>query len=241
MPPVEFSTLSERGLRDRNDDAFCAEKVGDFYLFAVAGGLAGHPYGDIASRAAINALRDAVKGTSAREILLAGVRSADAEVKALTRQSPAHTGLAVNLAACLVSARMECTVLDATGKNCLVITESLAENAQKTAKLRHLPGSRTAPFVSSSPPSLTDMIGHVLGEPHRLKDADFAEFILGKEFLLVASGGLTDYLTKEVIATIVRQNRDSLDAAAEALVQEAMKAGSERTITVVLARPKGKA
>jgi serine/threonine protein phosphatase PrpC len=78
------------------------------------------------------------------------------------------------------------------------------------------------------------MVSHVPGEPHRLKDHDFSAFTLTDEFLLLASDGLTDLLSSDTIAATVRKNRASPEAACQALVREAMQAGSTRTITVVL-------
>lgn len=63
MSRFDFFALSERGLRTRNDDAYCSEQIGDYYVFAIADGLDGHPFGDIASTTAIDAIRDAVKNT----------------------------------------------------------------------------------------------------------------------------------------------------------------------------------
>lgn len=235
MSPLEFSALSERGMRERNDDAFCAEKIGSYHLFAIAEGLPTHPYGDLASRTAIDALRAVVGKTkgSAQEILIAGIRQAEADVRVLA-QLPKHTGLATTLVACLVDTKMNCTVLDIGDRNCMVITKSSTDNARTIAKARHLPGSPAAAHPAPRPPALSDMISHVLGEPYRMKDADFPVFVLGNEFLLISSGGLTDVLDKEAIAGIIRKNEGSIDAACETLVQEAMKAGSERTISVVL-------
>jgi protein phosphatase len=236
MSRIDFFALSERGLRHRNDDAYCAEQIGDYFVFALADGLAGHRYGDMASKIAVDALKGAVKNTpgSAQDILAAGVRKADADIRDLSLSSPKHAGLATTLVACLIDKKMACTVLDTANKNCTVITKSAIEDVRHAALVRHLPGSRAEPHTSPKPPLITDMISHALGEPHRLKETDFSSFILGNEFLLLSSDGLTDVLPKETIAAIVRNNEDSPEAACQTLVQEAMKAGSEGTITVIL-------
>jgi protein phosphatase len=51
---------------------------------------------------------------------------------------------------------------------------------------------------------------------------------------LICSDGLSDMVDGERIEEIVRANRDDLDAAARALVQEANRAGGEDNITAVL-------
>jgi protein phosphatase len=232
MSRLDFFALSERGLRERNDDAWCAEKVGDRYIFALADGLAGHPYGDIASLTAINTLKGAVNTAPAAKVLAAGIRQAEAEVQALSRQSPEHTGLATQLVACLIDRNLACTVIDVMGKSCMLIGKKSIRTARDASRAEHPPGS--GPVAAPPSPSLADMISHVLGEPHRLKDTDFSPFTLHDEFLLLATDGLTDFLSRETIAAIVRENRSSPEAACQALVREAMQAGSDRTITVVL-------
>jgi protein phosphatase len=236
MSNPDFYARSERGLRTRNDDAYCAERIGDYLVFAIAEGLAGHPYGDIASMAAIESLKGTVKSTSGspQDILTTAIRNADAEIRALSRRSPKHAGLATRLVACIIDKKMGCTVIDIGGENCYVITENSIENALDTARARHLSGSRPLPHPTNQPPSLSDMISHALGEPYRLRDTDFSKFTLGNEFLLLSSDGLTDVLGKEGIAEIVRKNEGNIDITCEVLVQEAMNNGSDSTITVVL-------
>jgi PPM family protein phosphatase len=61
MSRVSFFTLSEKGLRDNNEDSYCAERIGDYYVFAVANGLGRHMEGEVASGIAIECLKNAVK------------------------------------------------------------------------------------------------------------------------------------------------------------------------------------
>ncbi len=236
MSHMDFFALSERGLRTKNDDAYCAEQIGPYFVFAIAGGLAGHPYGDIASRTAIDALKSAVKDTSgsAIDVLLSAIRNADSEIRVLSQTSPEYTGLVTKLVVCIIDEKMKCTVLDAGEGNCYIISKSMIENPRNTSKARYLAGSHSLPHMTIISPSLPDMISHVLGDPHRMKDEDFSTFTLDDEFILICSDGLAHVLNKESIAGIVWKNEGSPEAACEALVQGAMNAGSEGTITVAL-------
>jgi protein phosphatase len=73
---LQYFSRSEKGKRDNNEDAFLAEKIGDYWLFAVADGLGGHMAGEKASTMAVKILREEVaKGitdpkTSLEEIAL---------------------------------------------------------------------------------------------------------------------------------------------------------------------------
>ena len=57
---------------------------------------------------------------------------------------------------------------------------------------------------------------------------------IADRFLLLSTGGLHDYVKKERIAEIVLQNGENVESSCQYLLQEALSAGSERTITIVL-------
>ena len=240
MPGISYSALSEHGVRPENDDAFITAQIGDYVVCAVADGVPGHPDGAAASRTAIDAFRESLKGPrgTARELLVAAVRKADAAVGALSPSTPGHKAPATTLTACLIDRKNTCTLLDIAGTNALVINGATAEYAAAAARSRR-PASLPAPAARPPEPSLAEMVSHVLGAPYRLKDSDPVEFVLGSEFLLIASDGLTDHLDAGAIAAIVRDAGGSSDAACERLVQEAMRAGSESTITVILVHGAG--
>jgi len=238
MATLAWSSLSERGLRPKNDDATFAGTIGKYTTFVIADGLPGHPDSGHVNTIAINTLINAVKSAEGRpqEALMAGIRAADTKVRDLAGKFQNPGGFATKLVACLIDDGLVCTALDTGEGNIHVITETLIENGRAAARSR---GNFGPPFdmADREPAALTDMISHVLGAPHRLKPADFSVFPLCNDFLCLSSDGLTDHLGENEIADIVREKgRYSLDAAAEALVQEALYAGSESTITVILAR-----
>jgi len=57
MTRLHFFALSDRGIRTTNNDAFCAEKIGNYYVFGVAEGQTDPAYDDTASGIAISSLR----------------------------------------------------------------------------------------------------------------------------------------------------------------------------------------
>ena len=60
---MEYYAVSKKGRREKNEDSYIAEKINNFYLFAVADGLGGHMGGGIASRIAIIELKETTMGT----------------------------------------------------------------------------------------------------------------------------------------------------------------------------------
>lgn len=78
------------------------------------------------------------------------------------------------------------------------------------------------------------MISHTLGEPRILMESEFVAVNMRDIFLLLSSGGLHDLVGKERIAEIVHENGENVEASCEHLMQEALSAGSEQTITLIL-------
>ena len=67
-----------------------------------------------------------------------------------------------------------------------------------------------------------------------MRNTDIVSLNIRDRFLLISSGGLHDFVRKEKIAEIVLRNGENVETSCEQLRQEALTAGSERTITVVL-------
>jgi serine/threonine protein phosphatase PrpC len=65
---MDFFAMSERGLRAKNDDAYCAEQIESYFAFTIAGGLPGHAFDDIASKTNIETLKATVKDTAGSAI-----------------------------------------------------------------------------------------------------------------------------------------------------------------------------
>jgi serine/threonine protein phosphatase PrpC len=67
----------------------CPEQIGSYFVFAIAGGLPGHAFGDIASRTTIETLKATVKDTagSAIDVLSTAIWNAGAEIRGLSQTS----------------------------------------------------------------------------------------------------------------------------------------------------------
>ena len=61
MAEIHFFALSDRWSSAVNNDAFCAEKIGRYHVFAVAEGLADFPGAGSASGIAISSLQEIVR------------------------------------------------------------------------------------------------------------------------------------------------------------------------------------
>lgn len=101
---MSFFALSEKGLRDNNEDSYCAEIVGDYYVFAIVDGLGGYMAGEVASGIAIECLKNAVKfyDGDLKTMLKDAIFDADEQILAQSDQSPEKRGMATTLIAAFV-------------------------------------------------------------------------------------------------------------------------------------------
>lgn len=236
MDGIHFGSLSERWIGAENHDAYVAEKIGDLHLFGVAEGLSDEPWKTSASGIAIASLIESVRkvGASPVEALKAAVHESDRRIHSELATPPESSRNATHLSACIVSDTLDCTILDTGKGNVLLLDRDGIAIPRDHPKARHPADAGIALPASGKENPLKDMISHSLGEPHLLKQSDFVTVNIRGLFLVISSGGLHDFVTKERIGEIVRANGESVEASCERLVQEAQRSGSEETITVVI-------
>jgi len=236
MAEVHFSSLSDRWTSAENNDAFCAEKIANYQVFGVAEGLSDQPSGSSASGIAIASLREAVQGPAQApgEILIAAIHGSERRIAAQAGDSRTTARGATHLSAGLIDDALECTILD-TGEGNAYLIGPDGIQAPGEHMAQGTPASQGGLSRSNSNnKNLTEIITHTLGEPHLLKQSDIVTVSLRDRFLLLSSGGLHDFVSKERIAEIVLRNGENVETSCEQLLQEAQSAGSEKTITIVL-------
>ena len=130
MANLRFSVLSDKCLRDINEDACCAERMGNYYILAVADGLGGHAAGEVASAIAISALKGAMRDCDSPKIALENaVLTADEQIHAQSEQYKERRGMATTLIAACVDNALNCTVINVGDSRANIIT-SERENLQ---------------------------------------------------------------------------------------------------------------
>jgi serine/threonine protein phosphatase PrpC len=223
MAHVHSFALSERGISETNNDSFCAERVGSYEVFAVASGRSG--IGRKVSEIAINSLRDTVKNNThdPAEILEKAVADADVKIGERSGHKRHHDGMGTDLCACLIDDNLDCTILDTGNGSVYYISPDSG-----------IVFPREIPFAEKSGSLLKKVISHTLGEPIVLKGSEFHRVNLMNSFMVLSSSGFYDYVKREEIRSVVEINGENVETSCEALKNQALQAGSDRTITLII-------
>jgi serine/threonine protein phosphatase PrpC len=234
MSHIHSFALSERGLRESNEDAFCAETIEGMEVFAVAGGKTGRPGGREAGDIALDSLRNAVRKYPKDPVMALenAVLDADARIAAIAQKDKGMVGMGTDICACLVNDNLDCTILDTGNGGVYYISPGAGIMLP-----RDIPFSGKKPATGkkmAEQPSHPRIITHTLGEPLVIRGSEFSRGNLLNSFIVLSSGGLHDFVKKENIRTIIERNSENVETSCEELKDAAMLAGSDRTITMAI-------
>jgi serine/threonine protein phosphatase PrpC len=215
--------------RRHNEDAYVIEPP----LFAIADGMGGAQAGEVASRLATAALKEAGANGGGEQRIADLIQEANRRVYDRSSSDPNTSGMGTTITVALVeddrvsfghvgdsraylirNARMEQLTED----------HSLVNELLKTGKLSR-EEAETHPQRS--------VITRALGTD---PDVDVDTFSVQAEtgdLFLLCSDGLTDMVPEDSILQVVERHREDIDRALRALVKAANRGGGQDNITVV--------
>jgi len=215
--------------RRHNEDAYVIEPP----LFAIADGMGGAQAGEVASRLATAALKEAGANCGGERRIADLIQEANRRVYDRSSSDPNTSGMGTTITVALVeedrvsfghvgdsraylirNARMEQLTED----------HSLVNELLKTGKLSR-EEAETHPQRS--------VITRALGTD---PDVDVDTFSVQAEtgdLFLLCSDGLTDMVPEDSILEVVERHREDIDGALRALVKAANRGGGQDNITVV--------
>ncbi|HOT03052.1 MAG TPA: hypothetical protein PK069_02610 [Methanolinea sp.] len=217
MSTLSYFTHSDKGLRERNEDACLAMEKDSICIFAVAEGMGGPSTGPSAAEVAVNSLREGGGGChgSLVEIAESLLACADEALFHFQNASPESDPPAVAVTIALVGPAGECLVS--------------SPGQRKVFFMPHAPLGGTGPETGDEP------VEPVLHDP----GAGMHEAILPPGFLILCSDGISQFVEEARIYGIVKERGDDLEDACRKLVYEAFQNGSNDNLTVVLVRQPG--
>lgn len=234
-------------VRENNEDNFLVDQ--DSGLFVVADGMGGHAAGEVAARVAVETIRELLEGESdpnetqldrsvqdpadaLRERLRYAMNQASARIRKEAQAHPQYAGMGTTVCVLLVEAD-QAHLAHVGDSRIYLMRDGHIQRLTRdhTVVQQEIDAGRLTPEMARQVPHrnyLTQSVGyHGPVEP----DTSTRPLQPGDVFI-ICSDGLTDPLEDQSIATICA--RTDLADLADTLVDEALKAGGEDNVTVVV-------
>jgi PPM family protein phosphatase len=227
------SALTDTGRRrPQNEDTFVCEPP----LFAVADGVGGAQAGEIASRLAAAALEERPTDALGEETLVTLIQSANERIYRRSLDDPSAAGMGTVMTALLVDEGAGDIAIGHVGDSRAYRLrdgdfEQLTPDHSLVGDL--LRSGQLSPEEAENHPHRS-VITRAVGTEPTVDVETLTVPAAPGDLYLICSDGLTDIVRDEQIADLIRKADHDPDAASEALVAAANRAGGIDNITVVL-------
>ncbi|MFI6514578.1 Stp1/IreP family PP2C-type Ser/Thr phosphatase [Spirillospora sp. NPDC050679] len=231
---IRYAARSDVGmLREGNEDSAYAGS----YLLAVADGMGGHVGGEIASAAAIDALRKLDKDLPATELLAAlehTVKTANDNLHRIVESDPALQGMGTTLTAMLWAGNQVALVHIGDSRAYLLRDGSLFQITHDHTLVQSLVDEgRISPDEAASHPQRSLLLRALDGRGEVDPDLSLREAQVGDRYLL-CSDGLSGVVTAETIFQVLTDTAEP-EQAVRQLIDLANRGGGPDNITCVVA------
>ncbi|MCL6557882.1 MAG: Stp1/IreP family PP2C-type Ser/Thr phosphatase [Firmicutes bacterium] len=236
---MESAAITHRGLvRSNNEDSFLA--LPEIGLFAVADGMGGHLAGEVASRLALEILKNSIR--TERNIdplseLLNAVKEANRQVYYVAQTSEEYGGMGTTLTTCLIQESVLYWVHIGDSRGYLVREGEINQFTQDHSLVSDYvrDGKLTAEEAEIHP--YRNVLSRALGpEPTVMLDSGTISIKKG-DIVVLCTDGLTAHLTDKEILEVVQDG--PLTKQAKQLLELALKRGGRDNVTCVLVRVSG--
>jgi len=229
-------------LRKVNQDAYLAATIKNVdrvsYVFAVADGLGGHRSGEIASKTAVEFIKNnlsRIKNYFDPEEMMSFVNDINQALKKLGDDEPARLGMATTLTMCIVDGNELCICHVGDSRTYSITKDKITRLTKDHSLVQILvdEGKITQEEAEIHPQK--NVITRALGTDNSVK-VDFYRYEIDAEAVyLICSDGLFNMVSDTEMQTIVNEN--SLEESAKMLIDLANENGGNDNITVVLFKP----
>ncbi len=235
MSFVAFGTSDKGRIRPHNEDAFLVDQESG--VFAVADGMGGHAAGEVASRLAVEAVREVFENAhpdvEVPALVISAVERANRRIAERIREHPEYAGMGTTL----VLARIEADRLilahvgDSRGYRIRGgQIEQLTSDHSFVNELVRL-GMLSKEQAARDP--RRNVVTRALGSGPSVVPDVIQQQLEPGDTLLLCSDGLNSMIADELILSTVEAHRDQLDQCCARLVEAANAAGGEDNVTVV--------
>jgi PPM family protein phosphatase len=223
--------LSDPGRRRRrNEDAYVLQPP----LFAVADGMGGAQAGEVASRLAVEALKEGGAAGEGVERVAALVQAANRRIWERAGEDASAQGMGTTMTVALVGDG-EVAIGHVGDSRAYRFreggVEQLTEDHSLVAELMR--SGKLSPEEAEAHPQRS-VITRALGTDPDVDVDTFSVEARPGDVFMICSDGLTTMVDEEEILDELSRHRGDLDGTAKALVRRANKGGGEDNITVVM-------
>lgn len=231
---------TDKGLvRKENEDAFCIEK--DLGLLAIADGMGGHASGEVASKMAIEILRESFKKGEEPlpERLNSGVKLANRTIYEAAHSQPQLSGMGTTLTAVLLNGDRLAIAHVGDSRAYLIrggVIEQITDDHTVVSE-QVVRGMMTREEAARS--DMRNILSRALGIGPEVK-VDLEELTVSEnDKLVLCSDGLSELVSDDEILLEV-QSGHRPDMVCDELINLANQRGGGDNITVIVAHLRGK-
>jgi PPM family protein phosphatase len=229
-----FGATDAGKVRSNNEDALLVGEGKDETLFAVADGIGGFEAGEVASRIAVDVLKELEPGASFE----AAIREANRRILAVGRGDERLSGMGTTIVAVRFGGTREEPVAEIAhvGDSRAYLLrggemQPVTEDHSLVAELVRS-GDLTRAQAAEHPQK--NLITRALGADEEVEVDTVVLPVEEGDRLLLCSDGLTDMVPETRVAEILAESPDDPEKPARALVSAALDAGGSDNVTVVV-------
>ena len=230
---ADWIPLTHTGLQRReNEDAVLAQPP----VFVVADGMGGAQAGEVASRIAVDAFAEGLPERGSPEERLAAVAlTANRRIYELSRTESERAGMGTTLTAAYLGENDLAIAHVGDSRAYLFRDGSLTRLTQDHSLMAELirRGKLTEEEAADHPQR--SIITRALGPEPQVTVDTWTYPVRAGDVILMCSDGLTSMISEAQVTEILR-TYTGVEAAAQALIDEANRAGGRDNITVILVR-----
>jgi PPM family protein phosphatase len=215
--------------RRHNEDSYVIEPP----LFAIADGMGGAQAGEVASRLATAALKEAEADGGGEQRIATLIQEANRRVYDRSSRDPNTSGMGTTITVALVEDDQVAFGHVGDSRAYLIRDEQMEQLTEDHSLVNELLKTGKLSREEAETHPQRSVITRALGTD---PDVDVDTFSVAAEtgdLFLLCSDGLTDMVSEESILDVVARNRDDIEGALRALVKAANRGGGQDNITVV--------
>ncbi len=218
--------------RRENEDSMLARAP----VFVVADGMGGAQAGEVASRIAIDAFRQGLPDSgSAEERLATRVHEANQRIYEVSRSEHERAGMGTTLTAAYLGDSQMAIAHVGDSRAYLFRSGTLTRLTQDHSLVEELVKRGKLTQAQAAEHPQRSIITRALGPEPTVEVDTRTHLVHDGDIVLLCSDGLTSMITEERVAEVLGRD-DSLERAAQQLIDDANQAGGRDNITVILFR-----